>query len=131
MDRDPLRDLLLLSDHLDCCDRLSQRDGTGWLPPVDVYETLDRYVVTAELAGMDRGDIEIDARDEALSLRGRRPEAGIPPHAYSRIERGQGPFERRFVFAEPIDVARVAAEFHDGVLTITVPKLAARRISVR
>ncbi|MGH9330579.1 MAG: Hsp20/alpha crystallin family protein, partial [Vicinamibacterales bacterium] len=118
-------------DHLDRLDGLAERDGEGWLPPVDVYETPDRYIVTAELPGMDHRDIKIDAREEGLSLRGRRPDAGIPPHAYHRIERGQGPFERRFVFAEPIDVEQIAAEFHDGVLAITIPKLAARRITLR
>jgi HSP20 family protein len=132
MARDPLRDLLSLSDRLDRLDRLSERDdAVGWLPPIDVYETPDQYVVTAELAGMDRRDIQIDAHDEGLSLRGRRPDAGIPPHAYLRIERGQGPFERRFVFAEPIDVGRIDAQFRDGVLTIMIPKAAARRISVK
>jgi HSP20 family protein len=129
--RDPLRDLMSLTDSLDRLDRLTDRDGAGWLPPVDVYETPDRYIVTAELAGLDRRDIEIDAREDGLSLRGKRPDPGVPPHAYHRIERGQGQFQRRFVFAEPIDVARVAAEFKDGVLTITIPKQAVRRITVR
>jgi HSP20 family protein len=131
MARDPLRDLLSLSDPLERLDRLAERDGAGWLPPVDVYETPDRYVVTAELPGMDRQDIEIDARDEGLVLRGRRSAPGVPPHAYLQIERGQGAFERRFLFAEPIDVERVAAEFRDGVLTITIPKATSRRITVR
>jgi HSP20 family protein len=131
MVRDPLRDLLSFPDPLDRFDRLAERDGAGWLPPVDVYETPDRYIVTAELAGMDRRDIEIDARDEGLTLRGRRSDPGVPPHAYLQIERGQGAFERRFVFAEPIDVDRIAAEFQDGVLTITIPKDAPKRISVR
>jgi HSP20 family protein len=129
--RDPLRDLLSLSDPLVRLDRLTEGDGSGWLPPADVYETADRYIVTAELPGMDRRDIEIDARDEGLALRGRRLEPGVPSHAYLQIERGQGAFERRFMFADPIDVAQIAAEFCDGVLTITIPKAASKRIAVR
>lgn len=121
---DPLADLRSLQDHLDRLDRLARRDGAGWMPAVDVYETSDRYIVTAELPGMDRGDIEIDARDGELALRGRRPDASVPPLAYHQMERGQGTFERRFVFAEAIDVDAVSAEFKDGVLTVTVPKTA-------
>jgi HSP20 family protein len=130
---DPLRDLLSLSDHLDRLrlDRLARRDGEGWMPPIDVYETADRYVVIAELAGMSRRDIEIDARGQELSLRGRRAGAGLPPNAYHQMERGQGPFERRFVFTEAIEIEQVAADFSDGVLTITVPKQGAKRIAVR
>lgn len=131
MVRDPLRDLLSLSDSLERLDALAARDGSGWLPPVDVYETPDRYIVTAELPGMDRRDIELDAREEGVTLRGRRAEPGVPPHAYLQIERGQGTFERRFTFADPIDVERIAAEFRDGVLTVTIPKAASKRISVR
>jgi HSP20 family protein len=131
MARDPLRDLLSLSDPIERLDRLSERDGAGWLPPVDMYETPDRYIVTAELPGMDRRDIEIDAHDEELTLRGRRSDPGVPAHAYLRIERGQGTFERRFMFADVIDVERIAAEFRDGVLTITIPKAASKRIPVR
>jgi HSP20 family protein len=131
MARDPLRDLLSLSEPIERLNRLSERDGAGWLPPVDVYETPDRYVITAELPGMDRRDIEIDAHEEGLTLRGRRSNAGVAAHAYLRIERGQGTFERRFVFADPIDVKQIAAEFRDGVLSITIPKAASKRIPVR
>lgn len=131
MARDPLRDLLSLSEPIERLDRHSDRDGAGWLPPVDVYETPDRYIVTAELPGMVRRDIEIDAHEEGLTLRGRRSDAGVPAHAYVRIERGQGAFERRFMFADPIDVEQIAAEFRDGVLTITIPKAASKRIAVR
>lgn len=128
---DPLGDLRSLQDHLDRLDRLARRDGAGWMPAVDVYETSDRYVVTAELPGMDRSHIEIDAREGELLLRGRRPDATVPPHAYHQMERGQGPFERRFVFADAIDVERISAEFSSGVLTVTVPKLSPARIAVR
>lgn len=127
---DPLSDLLSLHDRLE---RGSRFEGAGWMPVVDVYETSDQYVVTAELPGVDRRDFTIDGRDGELSLRGRRPEAGVPSHAYVQVERGQGPFERRFVFAEPIGVDRIAAELQDGVLTIRVPKAArpdAKRITI-
>jgi HSP20 family protein len=128
MPSDSLRDLLSLPDRLD---RLASREGAGWLPPVDVYETGDRYVVSVELPGMDRRDLEIDAREGELWLRGRRPSPAVAPHAYHQMERGHGLFERRFLFAEATDVQRISAEMSDGVLTITVPKRGLKRIEVR
>jgi HSP20 family protein len=128
MPSDPLRDLLSLPDRLH---RLTRRDGTGWVPPVDVYETTDRYVVSVELPGMDRGALEIDARETELWLRGRRPDPAVAPHAYHQMERGHGAFERRFLFADPIDVNGITAEMSDGVLTITIPKRGVKRIAVR
>ena len=128
MPSDPLRDLLSLPDRLD---RLSRREGAGWLPPVDVYETGDRYVVSVELPGMDQRDIEIDAREGELWLRGRRPVPAVAPHAYHQMERGHGLFERRFLFAEAIDVQGTSAEMRDGVLTVTLPKRGPKRIEIR
>jgi HSP20 family protein len=128
MPSDPLRDLLSLPDRLD---RLARREGAGWLPPVDVYETSDRYVVSVELPGMDQRDLEIDAGEGELWLRGRRPAPAVAPHAYHQMERGHGRFERRFLFAEAIDIHGISAEMSDGVLTITVPKRGPKRIEVR
>jgi HSP20 family protein len=131
MASDPLRDLLSLPEHLDRLHRLTRRDGAGWMPPADVYETRDAYVVSVELAGMDQRHIEIDAREEGLWLRGHRPDPDAAPHVHHQVERGQGSFERRFLFAEPIEVEAIVAEMSDGVLSITVPKRTGRRIAVR
>jgi HSP20 family protein len=128
MPSDPLRDLLSLPDQLD---RLTRREGAGWLPPVDVYETGDRYIVSVELPGMDQSDFEIDARDGELWLRGRRQAPARAPNAYHQMERGHGLFERRFLFAEPIDVPGISAEMRDGVLTIAVPKRGPKQIEIR
>jgi HSP20 family protein len=124
---DPLRDVMSLQD------RLGQGES-GWRPPADVYETPDRYVVTMELPGLARADIQIELRERELRLRGHRPDPGVPPHAYRQMERLQGPFGRTFVFAEPIASEDVTAEFREGVLTVTVPKAsrpAPRRIDVQ
>lgn len=127
---DPLRELLALQDRLG---RLDVRDP-GWNPPMDVYETQDRYVVTAELPGLTRDQIRIELSDTELTVAGQRPEPGVPAHAYQQMERLQGPFARTFVFGDPIDGDAVNAEFTNGVLTITVPKTShqgAKRVEVR
>jgi len=115
---DPFRDIMALQDRLG---RLQGREP-AWNPPVDVYETADQYVVTAELPGLSRDDIHIELREGELTIRGQRPTATIRPDAYHRMERLQGPFARGFAFAEPIAGERITAEFHDGVLTVTLPK---------
>ena len=130
---DPLRDLLALHEQLG---QLVGTDAPGWTPPVDLYETHTEYVLTAELPGLTRDQIEIHAEDNRIVVRGARgADAGreIPCEQYHRVERGHGRFSRAFSLPEPIDVAAVSADLRDGVLTVTIPKLAdrgARRIDV-
>jgi HSP20 family protein len=116
---DPLRDLLALQDRLD---RFDPDRTPGWLPPVDVYETGDAYVITAEVPGLSRDQIDIQARDGRLVLRGMRPSDHASCEQYHRIERGYGPFSRTFSLPEAIVSERIQADLRDGILTITVPK---------
>lgn len=114
-------------------DRTIKGVASGWAPPIDLYETPDRYVVVVELAGLRREDFEIRVERDTLLLRGERPSRGIPAEQYHRVERGHGAFTRTFEFPQPIDGGQVAAEFRDGLLTITLPKAASpepRRIAV-
>jgi HSP20 family protein len=127
---DPLRDLLALQERLD---RLTEAGDTGWTPPVDLYETADRYVLTAELPGLTREDLEIRFTDGQLHLQGQRPSPRVPCEQYHRVERGHGPFLRRFALPAAIDPDRISAALEDGVLTITIPKAPSavpRRIDV-
>jgi HSP20 family protein len=127
---DPLRDLLALQDRLD---RFDPERTPGWLPPIDVYETADAYVITAELPGLSRDQIDIQAREGRLVLRGVRPSHHTACEQYHRIERGYGPFSRTFSLPEAVAADGIQADLHDGILTITVPKAAAgpaRRIPV-
>jgi HSP20 family protein len=94
-----------------------------WTPPVDVHETNDAFVVTAELPGMSREDIEITLENNILRLSGERKfERDEKKDNYHRIERSYGAFTRSFALPTQVDAERVQAEFKDGVLTITVPK---------
>lgn len=130
---DPLRDLLALHEQLG---QLVGSDAPGWTPPVDLYETSTEFVLTAELAGLTRNQIEIEAEDSRIVIRGERSGGAgrdIPCEQYHRIERGHGRFSRAFALPEPIDVDRIAADLKDGILTVTIPKAAdrgSRRISV-
>jgi HSP20 family protein len=116
---DPLRDLLALQERID---RLTEAGDTGWTPPVDLYETVDRYVLTAELPGLAREDLEIRFLDGQLQVQGQRPSPRVPCEQYHRVERGHGPFLRRFALPAAVDPDRISADLKDGVLTITIPK---------
>jgi HSP20 family protein len=130
---DPLRDLLALHEQLG---QLVGSDAPGWTPPVDLYETPSEFVLTAELPGLTRDEVDIHAEDGRIIIRGERAAGAgrdIPCEQYHRVERGHGRFSRAFALPEPIDVDRIAADLKDGILTVTIPKSAersARKITV-
>ena len=126
---DPIRDLLAIQQRLD---RFAPGPA-GWVPPIDVHETADEYVITAELPGLRRDDIHIQVTDGRLQISGERRERGLPCEQYHRVERGHGTFSRTFQLPLPVDGDRVTADLRDGVLTVVCPKAAegsARRIRV-
>ncbi len=126
---DPIRDLLAIQQ------RLAQfaPGPTGWVPPVDLHETADHYVLVAEVPGLQRDDLEIQLHDGHLLLSGVRREAQVACEQYHRIERGHGSFSRTFHLPLPVDADRIVADLRDGVLTITCPKSDSdsRRIHVK
>src|SRR5204863_9234810 len=69
---DPLRDLLTLHEQIG---QLVGTDAPGWTPPVDLYETDGAFVLTAELPGLTREQIEIHAEDSRIVIRGARAAA--------------------------------------------------------
>ncbi|MGH9347103.1 MAG: Hsp20/alpha crystallin family protein [Vicinamibacterales bacterium] len=126
---DPLRDLLAIQHRLD---RFAPGPA-GWTPPVDVCETEAQYVVTAEVPGLRREDVQIHMQDGRLTLSGTRPERPVACEQYHRIERGHGAFSRTFQLPLAIAVDSITADLKDGVLTVVVPKAAdptPRRIRV-
>ena len=126
---DPIRDLLAIQQRLD---RFAP-GPSGWVPPIDVHETADEYVITAELPGLRRDDIQIQVNDGRIEISGHRREREVPCEQYHRVERGHGSFSRTFELALPVDGDRVTADLKDGVLTVMCPKATegnARRIRV-
>jgi HSP20 family protein len=108
-----------------------------WTPPIDVYETPDRYVVAAELPGLSREEIDLALEDSRLTIRAQRVDRGASAGEalhYHQVERGHGAFARTFDFSQKIDMDGVSADLSNGVLTVTllkVPPPPARRIEVR
>jgi len=95
-----------------------------WTPAVDVYETPERIVIAAEIAGVRRGDVSIEVEGETLTLRGRRPadRSGVAAESYRRMEVPSGAFERTFRLPYAVAEDRVEAVLRDGVLTVTIPR---------
>jgi HSP20 family protein len=120
---DPLRDLRAWQERLE---RLSAHHADSWTPAIDVYETGDRYVISAELPGLRREHVELAVEDSRLTLRGRRTDrtagSGEILH-FHQVERGHGAFSRTFEFSVKIDVEAVSADLTNGVLTVTLPKI--------
>jgi HSP20 family protein len=107
--------------------RLAGADSPGWMPPVDVYETPDRYVITAEVSGLGRQDIDIQLQDGKLLLTGERPPRASQGERFDRVERGHGKFARAFVLPGAVDAEAITADLRDGVLKIEVPKRSDKR----
>ena len=126
---DPLRDLLALQEQIG---QIVGTDAPGWTPPVDLYETGGAFILTAELPGLSRDDIEIHAEESRIVIRGERT-GHVPCEQYHRVERGHGRFSRAFLLPEPIDIEAVSADLKEGLLTLTIPKAGgrgARRVDV-
>jgi HSP20 family protein len=115
---DPIRDLLAIQQRLD---RFAPAPA-GWNPPVDVLETPDGYVITAELPGLSRDDVDIQVQDDRVTISGTRRERLQGCEQYHRVERGHGSFSRTFQLPVTVDPARVSADLRNGVLTVTCPK---------
>lgn len=92
-----------------------------WTPAVDIRVEADRFVLLADLPGVEPGDIELTLEDGVLTLRGHR--AGVAEDAsHTRIERRTGEFERRFQLPEDIDPERIEAQSRHGVLEVVLHK---------
>ena len=94
------------------------------MPRADVVEVADRYEITLEVAGLTAEDVRVTVEGDRVRLAGRRPALSHSQLQYHRMERGQGSFERTFVFPGPIDGARITASASHGVVTVTVPRAA-------
>ena len=104
-------------------------------PAVYIHEEPKQFVVRADLPGVSAKDIEITADKGVLKLSGARNfEQKSDDGLYSRIERVSGKFVRTFTLPETVAADQIAAKFKDGVLELTIPKIAKpepRRIEVQ
>ena len=107
--------------------------GRFYVPQTDVYETEDALTVVMEVPGVAREAVEIELKDDVLRVQGR-----IDPSRYEGMEPvyteyNVGHWTRSFALSDRVDRERIGARLEDGVLTLTLPKIAEakpRRIAV-
>lgn len=106
-----------------------------WVPRVDIKEEAERFVILADLPGVDPNDIEVQMDKGILSIKGeRKVESALESERYSRIERAHGVFYRRFALPDSANAEGITATGKHGVLEITIPKrpqATPRRIQVQ
>lgn len=94
-----------------------------WAPLVDIKEEPERFVIYADLPGIDPQDVEVLMDKGILTIKGeRKSESNEQTERYSRIERRYGSFHRRFALPDSADPDGIAASGRNGVLAITIPK---------
>jgi len=129
---DPFKDIMILRDRMN---RLfedlvtsprfedSEIMQSTWSPAVDIFETENELVLTAELPGIEEKEVEIKVEDNTLSIKGERKfEKETKEENYHRIERAYGSFFRSFSLPNYIDQEKISAEFENGLLKIHMPK---------
>ena len=113
-----------LSSLQDELDRLFESPLTGWAPALDVHEDKDSFIVRTELPGLQRDDIEVSLHDGALVISGeRRAEKVAEGVEIHRQERYYGKFQRALTLPTPVAADKIKAQYRDGVLTVTLPKV--------
>lgn len=100
----------------------------AWLPAVDIKEEAERFLVRADLPGLDAKDIDVSLENGVLSISGKREsEVKDVKDGYRRVECSYGEFRRQFTLPETADADKVTAKCDKGVLEITIGKSEVRK----
>jgi len=92
-------------------------------PLMDVKETKDEFVITAEIPGVSKDDVKISIVNNQLTIKGEKKcEKKENDEKYHRVERAYGSFQRSFTLPNLVDSNKIKASFKDGVLTVILPK---------
>jgi HSP20 family protein len=96
--------------------------GTGAFPPINVFQQGDNLVAIIELAGVNKSDLEIQAKDGTIRISGKKSVAYPEKVSLHRRERLSGTFDRTLTVPIQIDADRIKAEYRDGVLALFIPR---------
>jgi HSP20 family protein len=111
-----------------------QNPVADWVPAVDIIEEKDRFVLRADVPGVNPEDIDVSMDNGVLSISGERLAiAANDDTGVQRIERATGRFLRRFTLPETANPEGIAAKSANGILEVSIPKvpeIQARRITV-
>jgi HSP20 family protein len=99
-------------------------ETTDWIPAVELVEEDNEYVLSAELPGLKKEDLDLSVEDNVLNLKGNKKLERDQERGRTYIrERHYGAFERSFTLPRNVDPDKITAEFHDGIVAIHMPKV--------
>uniref|UniRef100_A0A7C3N7V1 Hsp20/alpha crystallin family protein n=1 Tax=candidate division WOR-3 bacterium TaxID=2052148 RepID=A0A7C3N7V1_UNCW3 len=96
---------------------------THLVPPADIYEVKDRFIIVVEIPGMEKKDISLTVSDDILILKGEKKRKTFLENdiCYYHMEIEYGPFERRFRIPSNSDIDNMEVEYNNGFLRIEIP----------
>jgi HSP20 family protein len=101
----------------------SEQQARRWVPPMDLVEAENHFVLKADLPGLSEGDVNIEVQDGSLTISGeRQTEQHEQERGFYRIERAFGSFNRSLTLPDGIDPDGIEASFSNGVLEVRIPK---------
>ena len=102
----------------------SEAKTTGWSPLVDIYEAEDKFLVRAELAGVDKKAVKVSVDENVLTIKGEKSfSEASEGETWKRVETRHGEFSRSFTLPEDVDADKISAAYKDGVLELEIPKI--------
>ncbi|MDO5576660.1 MAG: Hsp20/alpha crystallin family protein [Fibrobacter sp.] len=102
----------------------ANRELTGFIPKVDIVEDKERYIVKADIPGMNKDDINIFVDDDILTISGEKQEEYKKDiDGYTHLERASGSFQRSFNLPKNVEKDKVNANYKNGVLELSFPKI--------
>ena len=128
MSFDPFTELDRLANTL-----MGARGSAPRFMPVDLYREQDRYVLSADLPGIDPGSVDVDVDGQLLTIRAQRTAAAHEGSKWLAQERAHGSYLRQFSLGEGVDADGISAVYDNGVLNVVIPvseKAKARKIEI-
>ncbi len=100
-----------------------------WSPRTNIRENKNEYLFKVELPGIKKEDIQIEVKEDVLTVKGeRKEEKDIKEKEYHKIESFSGSFSRSFYVPKGIDEKKIKAQLKDGILELKVPKAEEKKI---
>ncbi len=96
----------------------------SWLPPVDIFEKENEFLVHVELPGVDKNDVKINVANSVLTIKGEKKSViESKEKNYHRMERCYGSFQRSFSLPTSVKADKIEASYNNGILEISLPKV--------
>ncbi len=114
-----------------------QYNNSNWVPPVDIKESDQSYIINADIPGFSKNDIEVTIEKNQIKLSGNRNDVSVEDDGvYHYKERMNDSFERTFKLPDLINDKNISASFKNGILSVIIPKsdqkeLKSRRITIK